>query len=323
MGASVGYSRVAAAVAVNTTMAAATGCIGTLLISMVHQKLSLGVVVWDLIIAGNGALAGLVAITGGCAFVETWAALLTGLIAGPVYYGASKINLHLLKVGGSFRSAAGRALGGGQAAAGVKLKHSAADSAPPLPCLRRPAACPPQIDDPLDAIAVHAGCGVWGMVAGAAFATPGMVADYYGNYPSTDSSAGPSGRAYGFIMGDNGDLLGAHLVYIIVIAAWVLGIMTPYFAILKRLGLFRVSPGPRCALPLSCAAAVMLENSSMWRPERPLGGRAHRRLSMCPTPAAPLLLLQRWRAWGWTSATTAARPTPTTRGPWARWRGST
>ena len=111
VGASVGYSRVAAAVAVNTTMAAATGCIGTLLISMLHQKLSLGVVVWDLIIAGNGALAGLVAITGPCAFVETWAALIIGLIGGMVYYAASKINLHLLRVG-PWPPAGGRAAAG-------------------------------------------------------------------------------------------------------------------------------------------------------------------------------------------------------------------
>ncbi len=48
--------------------------------------------------AGNGALAGLVAITGGCAFVQTWAAMLIGFIAGLVYYGLSKLILHRLRV---------------------------------------------------------------------------------------------------------------------------------------------------------------------------------------------------------------------------------
>ena len=34
-----------------------------------------------------------------------------------------------------------------------------------------------QIDDPLDAIAVHAGGGMWGMLACAAFAAPNMVSE--------------------------------------------------------------------------------------------------------------------------------------------------
>jgi hypothetical protein len=50
--------------------------------------------------AGNGALAGLVAITGGCAFVNTWAALVIGFVAGLVYYGLSKLMLHKLRVRG-------------------------------------------------------------------------------------------------------------------------------------------------------------------------------------------------------------------------------
>ena len=48
-------------------------------------------------LAGNGALAGLVAITGGCAFVDTWAAMIIGFVAGGVYYGASKLVLHRLQ----------------------------------------------------------------------------------------------------------------------------------------------------------------------------------------------------------------------------------
>lgn len=47
---------------------------------------------------GNGALAGLVAITGGCAFVNTWAAMIIGFAAGVIYYAASKFILHRLMV---------------------------------------------------------------------------------------------------------------------------------------------------------------------------------------------------------------------------------
>jgi Amt family ammonium transporter len=46
-------------------------------------------------------------------------------------------------------------------------------------------------------------------------------------------------------MGGNGNLLGAHIIYILVIVAWVFGIMTPFFLMLRRLGLMRVPPGVR------------------------------------------------------------------------------
>jgi Amt family ammonium transporter len=63
-------------IAVTTNAAAATGTILSLLVS----KLWFGK--WDASMAGNGCLAGLVAITAPCAFVDTWAALLIGAIAG-------------------------------------------------------------------------------------------------------------------------------------------------------------------------------------------------------------------------------------------------
>ena len=81
-----------------------------------------------------------------------------------------------------------------------------------------------------------------------------MVMNVYGDSPyATTDSAGNminTERPYGFIMGGNGRALAASLVYIIVIAAWVLGIMTPFFFIIKRIGLMRVAPGeipaPQC-----------------------------------------------------------------------------
>eukprot|EP00887_Chlorella_sp_A99_P007406 scaffold2.g7406.t1 len=187
-----GRALISAAIATNTTVSAAAATVSTLFMAMLHTYLSIGVVVWDLIIAGNGALAGLVAITGPCAFVPTWAALVIGLVAGGVYYGSSRLILHRLRV-----------------------------------------------DDPLDAIAVHAASSIWGLLACAAFAQSDLVQAWYGPFPG---GAPGDRRAYGFIMGGDGSLLAAHCVYICVIAAWVLGLMTPFFLLLRRLGLMRVSP---------------------------------------------------------------------------------
>ncbi len=47
-----GFSGITAGIAVNTTISAAAATISTLLAAMIHNYLSLGVVVWDLIIAG-------------------------------------------------------------------------------------------------------------------------------------------------------------------------------------------------------------------------------------------------------------------------------
>lgn len=70
-------------VAVNTALAAAAGSISALLISWFVLGKS------DITTMLNGTLAGLVAITASCAFVETWAAVVIGLIAGiMVFYSA-------------------------------------------------------------------------------------------------------------------------------------------------------------------------------------------------------------------------------------------
>lgn len=63
-------------VAVNTNLAAAAGTVAAMIISwMISGKADVSMML-------NGALAGLVAITASCAFVETWAAVVIGFIAG-------------------------------------------------------------------------------------------------------------------------------------------------------------------------------------------------------------------------------------------------
>jgi ammonium transporter, Amt family len=63
-------------VALNTNLAAAAGTVAAMLISWIVIGKA------DVPMMLNGALAGLVAITASCAFVDTWAAVIIGLIAG-------------------------------------------------------------------------------------------------------------------------------------------------------------------------------------------------------------------------------------------------
>lgn len=70
-------------VALNTNLAAGAGAVAALLISWLVLGKS------DVPTLLNGALAGLVAITASCAFVDTWAAVLIGFVAGVlVFYSA-------------------------------------------------------------------------------------------------------------------------------------------------------------------------------------------------------------------------------------------
>ncbi|KAK9862455.1 hypothetical protein WJX84_006465 [Apatococcus fuscideae] len=89
------------------------------------------------------------------------------------------------------------------------------------------------MDDPLDAISVHAFGGTWGVAAVGFFAEANLMAVAYPANSPMDQ---------GVFMGGTGRLLAAQLVHIIWIAGWVLCNMLPFFYLLKVLGLFRVNP---------------------------------------------------------------------------------
>eukprot|EP00630_Chrysocystis_fragilis_P004425 CAMPEP_0197395032 /NCGR_PEP_ID=MMETSP1165-20131217/6297_1 /TAXON_ID=284809 /ORGANISM="Chrysocystis fragilis, Strain CCMP3189" /LENGTH=512 /DNA_ID=CAMNT_0042920777 /DNA_START=27 /DNA_END=1565 /DNA_ORIENTATION=+ len=78
-----GYGGVAAHVFMTTTIAAATGCLTTVFLGYMLTHII------DPGFANNGILAGLVGITAGCSTSNLWGAFFTGLIAAPVYIGAS------------------------------------------------------------------------------------------------------------------------------------------------------------------------------------------------------------------------------------------
>ncbi|XP_047316505.1 ammonium transporter 1 member 1-like [Impatiens glandulifera] len=86
-------------------------------------------------------------------------------------------------------------------------------------------------DDPLEAAQLHGGCGTWGVLFTALFASEKYVNEVY-----------KPGRPYGLFMGGGWRLLGAHLIQILVIFGWVSVTMGPLFWILNKLDLLRISP---------------------------------------------------------------------------------
>ena len=81
---------IAALAAANTTLAGGMAGVTALFLNLWYLERTTGEPFFDLRYAMNGSLSGLVAITGGCAVVEPWAALLTGAVAGIVYILGSK-----------------------------------------------------------------------------------------------------------------------------------------------------------------------------------------------------------------------------------------
>jgi len=82
---------VAALAAANTSLAAASGAIAALFTNLYLEERKTGEYSFNLTMAMNGALSGLVAVTAGCGTIEMWAACVVGLVAGWIYLGGSKL----------------------------------------------------------------------------------------------------------------------------------------------------------------------------------------------------------------------------------------
>ena len=90
-----------------------------------------------------------------------------------------------------------------------------------------------RIDDAVDAIPVHLGPGIWGVIAVGLFASPRRLDEIYGH-------ADHPGWFYSLTNGgSDATLLGANLVGLLFIVAWVLATMLPFFLVLSYLGWFR------------------------------------------------------------------------------------
>jgi ammonium transporter, Amt family len=86
---------IASRVAANTSLAAAAGGTGAMLINLaiVHSKTK--EISFDLTKTMNGTLAGLVAITAACGTVELWASIFIGAVAGALYLLGSHLLIKL------------------------------------------------------------------------------------------------------------------------------------------------------------------------------------------------------------------------------------
>src|SRR5918999_1118367 len=81
-----------AVIATNTLLAGATGAVVALYYSIIRSSKA------DILLACNGALAGLVGITAPCAFVPPWAAVVIGAVAAPVMIGSVYLVERVLRV---------------------------------------------------------------------------------------------------------------------------------------------------------------------------------------------------------------------------------
>jgi len=90
-----GYGAVAALCAVTTTLSGASGCVSAMFTDTIIGMITEGEAEYDLTMAMNGALGGLVGITANCCVVEPWAACLIGICSGWVYVLSSKLLVKL------------------------------------------------------------------------------------------------------------------------------------------------------------------------------------------------------------------------------------
>lgn len=164
-------------IAFTTNLAAAAAAVSALIIQWVRSGRP------SVEMALNGALAGLVAITAGCAVVTPFAALLIGLLAGGVVVFCLWLIERVLRV-----------------------------------------------DDPVGAVAVHAGCGIFGTLMVGLFANPEVMA-------FTQVTWGRPGLFYGGGFAQ----LGVQALGVLAVAVWSFGSSFALFWLMNKVYGIRVS----------------------------------------------------------------------------------
>ncbi|KXZ50468.1 hypothetical protein GPECTOR_16g642 [Gonium pectorale] len=96
-----------------------------------------------------------------------------------------------------------------------------------------------RIDDPLSAAPMHAFGGAWGVIFVGLLAKRDYVCQSYGKDCTVP---GPGAVPHGLFYGGGGRLLASQVIGVITIFAWVYGLMTGLFALLRAVKLLRISP---------------------------------------------------------------------------------
>jgi Amt family ammonium transporter len=81
--------------AVNTTLSGGMAGLVALFVNYLNLERQTGEPIFDLKVAMNGSLGGLVAITSGCGVVEPWAAVIVGAVAGLLYLAGTSLLLKM------------------------------------------------------------------------------------------------------------------------------------------------------------------------------------------------------------------------------------
>jgi ammonium transporter, Amt family len=136
----------------------------------------------------NGLLTGLAAVTAGCATVDTYGAIVIGIVAGWVYLALSKLLIFL------------------------------------------------KIDDVVDAIPVHLGGGLWGVIATGLLSKPDLLANAFG-----EDMGANAGWFYEWGRGSgNFTLMANQLLEVAFVIGWTFLTMYLFYSGLNILGWLRI-----------------------------------------------------------------------------------
>jgi Amt family ammonium transporter len=115
-----------------------------------------------------------------------------------------------------------------------------------------------KIDDPLEAAPMHGFCGAFGVLYVGFMAKPSYVRAVFG------------GDEYGVFYGGSGKLLGAQIVGVLVITAWVGTMLGAFFMLMKKMNLLRTT----------------VEEETLGLDESKHGGSAYAMELVAPEPVA-------------------------------------